>query len=73
MAKRGTRLDLKFSILAPLLLRNLMEDALAGNVDQSTAVTCPLLDSFSIHLDLNNIGVNSSNKTNWEIYILPLL
>lgn len=73
MAKRGTRLDLKFSILAPLVLRNLMEDALAGNVDQSTAVTCPLLDSFSIHLDLNNIGVNSSNKTNWEIYILPLL
>ncbi|KAL7733264.1 hypothetical protein ACLKA6_004769 [Drosophila palustris] len=69
---RGSRLDLKFTILAPLELRNLMEDALAGKVDKSTAVKCPLLDSFSIHLDLRNYGANCISNKRWQICILPL-
>ncbi|XP_034483597.1 uncharacterized protein LOC117788823 isoform X2 [Drosophila innubila] len=70
---RGSRLDLKFTILAPLALRNLMEDVLAGKIDKSTAIKCPLFDSFSIQLDLKNFGVNWINDNTWQICILPLI
>ncbi|KAH8398812.1 hypothetical protein KR222_007968 [Zaprionus bogoriensis] len=76
-AKRSARLDLKFSILAPLTLRKLLEDVLDGQWDPNVAVTFPLFDAFSIHLEVKSTctGYRCSDGSGrqMQITILPLI
>lgn len=73
LSARSPKLTLKLSILAPLSVRSMIEDVLNGQVDMGRPVHCPLVDTFSIQLDVVSRQVSLWNGNNhMEICIAPL-
>ncbi|KAH8366104.1 hypothetical protein KR093_009027, partial [Drosophila rubida] len=69
---RRTRLELKFVILAPVTVRNLLEDVMAGIVPTSKALNCAPFDAFSIQLDLKSYSSQHTAGKLWQICMLSL-
>ncbi|XP_064544420.1 uncharacterized protein LOC135432623 [Drosophila montana] len=73
LSARCPKLNLKFSVLAPVALRGQLEDVINGKVDMTKAVRCPLVDTFSIQLEVKSRQVNLwGGNSRMEICIVPL-
>lgn len=71
-SKRGVRLDLKFTILAPASVHKLLEEVIDGKLDSKTMVDFPLIDSLSIQLEVKSVGSGNGVVGDMIISIVPL-
>ncbi|EDW17835.2 uncharacterized protein LOC6581635 [Drosophila mojavensis] len=73
LSRQSQKLTLNLSILAPLVVRVLLENVLNGQVDIARPIHCPVVDTFSIQLDVKGRKIPMWDGSNhMEICIVPL-
>lgn len=73
LSRHSQKLSFKLSILAPLVVRTLLEDVLKGQVDIARLIHCPVIDTFSIQLDVKSRKLSLwDGRNHMEICIVPL-